>query len=112
MRLENDGVMRTNLHVNADHRFADVACGIEAGIAQLQAELVFGLGAETTMAFEAGGEIRVLVLLANVNFGMNFQSDHCKSPSENKGKRRARFANKKTLKVQDLGVQKTADWGN
>lgn len=64
--------MRTRLDVNADDWFPMLAKCVKAGVAQFQAELVFTLGAETAVAFEAGGIVRALILFLDVNFGMNF----------------------------------------
>jgi hypothetical protein len=62
--------------VDADDGFAMLAQGVEAGIAQLQAQLVFALRSKTPMALVAGGKSRALAQFASVNFGMNFQRNH------------------------------------
>ncbi len=79
-----------DLHVNVHHRFADMAGGVEAGIAQLQAELVFAFCVEAAMAFETGGVRRLLELLAYMNFGTNLGGNHGSSPEQGEGKWRAR----------------------
>ena len=68
--------MRTSLDVNADRRFAEMAKRVKAGVAQFEAVLVLTLGAETAVAFVAGGIVRALMLLAGMDFGMNFRHDH------------------------------------
>lgn len=72
--------MRAHLDMNADDRLAEMAGGVKAGVAEIEAELIFTLGAEAAVAFVAGGIFRVLVLFANVNSGMDFERDHCKLP--------------------------------
>lgn len=79
-----------NFHVDVHHRLADMPGGVEAGIAQLQAKLVFAFCVEAAMAFETGGVRRPLELLAYVNFGMNLGSDHGSSPRQGMGKWHAR----------------------
>ena len=59
---------------------AKLARGVKAGIAELQAQLVFALRVATPVAFMARGKSRARAQLANVNFGMNFQRDHQNSP--------------------------------
>jgi hypothetical protein len=62
--------------VHTDNGFAKLAQGVKAGIAEIQAQLVFALRSKTPVAFIAGGKSRALAQLANVNFRMNFQRDH------------------------------------
>jgi hypothetical protein len=66
--------------VRSDDGFAKLARGVKAGIAELQAQLVFALRVATPVAFMARGKSRARAQLANVNFGMNFQRDHQNSP--------------------------------
>lgn len=72
--------MWPDFHVNVHHRLTDMPRGVEAGIAQLQAKLVFAFGVEAAMAFEAGGVCGLLELFAYVNFGMNLGGNHGNSP--------------------------------
>jgi hypothetical protein len=72
--------MRAGLHVNAEDGFAEMAKNIEAMVAEFEAELIFALGVEAAMAFVAGGKISAGGQFANVNFRMNFQSNHKNSP--------------------------------
>ena len=74
--------MRPNLDVNADDRFVHVSKIVKAGVTQGQAKLVFALGSETAMAFEAGRIFRMLKLFFGLNFGMNFQRGHENAPQE------------------------------
>jgi len=78
--LEKNGRVWTHFDVNAYHRFAEVAQRVKAGVAQLQAELVFALGMEAAVALVAGAIFRTLALFAGVHFGMDFERDHNISP--------------------------------
>ena len=61
-----------------------IAHGGEAGIAEDETELVFTLRTETAMAFGASRESGTLEAFLNLNFGMNFKTDH-KTPSQVSG---------------------------
>lgn len=74
--------------MNADDGLAEIADRIEAGVAESQGQLIFAAGAETPVAFVAGGKIRALLLLARMNITMNFQIGHENSPA---GKRASRM---------------------
>lgn len=58
--------------MNADDRFTVLAHGIEAGIAQLQGQLIFALCSETPVTLVTSGKIQAIMQFANMNFGMNF----------------------------------------
>jgi hypothetical protein len=73
--------VRAGLDVNADDRFAQMAKRVKAAVAQFQAELIFAPGAEAAMAFVASGVLRALMPFLDVNFGMDFKSDHDNSPT-------------------------------
>jgi hypothetical protein len=75
-------MVRANFHVNTDHRFADMPGGIEAVVTQTHAELIFTSCTKTAVALKAGGVLRTLKLLMNVNFGMNIEGNHCNSPQQ------------------------------
>jgi hypothetical protein len=62
--------------MDTEDGFAMPVQGVEAGIAQFQAQLVFAPRSETPVALEAGGKSRALAQFASVNFRMNFQRDH------------------------------------
>jgi hypothetical protein len=53
---------------------------VETVIAQFQAELVFALRMETSVAFETGRERWSLRYFASNNFGMDFKRVHENSP--------------------------------
>jgi hypothetical protein len=73
---EKDRLVRERSDMNADSLFAEIPPGIEAAIAELQAELLFAFRTEAAKALVAGGIFRELVLLLNVNFGMGFERIH------------------------------------
>jgi len=62
--------------VHAEDRFAKLAHGVKAGIAELHAQLILALRSETPVTFITGGKSWAFAQFANVNFGMNFQRDH------------------------------------
>jgi hypothetical protein len=66
--------------MDADDRFAHVTKCVKTVVAQFQAELILAPGSKTAVAFVAGGVLRPLTLFLDVNFGMNFKSDHNSSP--------------------------------
>jgi len=70
------GVMRPRLDVNADHGFTQRAQSFEAGVAELEAELVFAFCVESAVAFVAGGVRRALALFSHVDFRMDFERVH------------------------------------
>ena len=74
--------------MNADHRFAQRAQGFEAGVAKIEAELIFALCMEGTATFTTGGVRRALALLPDVNFWMDFERIHILPPA----KTRTRYA--------------------
>ena len=78
--------MRPNLDVNADDRFVQVSKIVKAGVTQGQAKLVFALGSEAAVAFEAGGIFRMLELFFGVNFGMNFKHAHYIAPGDDRAR--------------------------
>ena len=79
-QLENDRFAGQNLDVNAENGFGDVAGCFETVGTEAGSQLLFGLGVKTAMAFETSGILRQFNLFADVNFGMDFQRDHCCSP--------------------------------
>jgi hypothetical protein len=76
-------VVRANLHVNTNDGFGQVTRGIKAVVTEVNAKLVFTLGAKTALAFVTGGVLGPLKLLTHVNFGINFRRNHNSSPEEN-----------------------------
>jgi hypothetical protein len=72
--------MRADFYVDADDRLTELAQSVEASVTQPQALLVFASGPETSVTLVAGRIIRSLVLLAGMNFGMDFQHAHYNSP--------------------------------
>jgi hypothetical protein len=93
--------VRANFDVNADDRFAKMAEGIKAGVAEFEAKLVFAPGVKTAVAFVAGGIIRTLALFVDVNFRMNFKLDH-KLPRSRRGTMDATMARVEGLNPRDL----------
>jgi hypothetical protein len=90
--------------VDADYRFADMAGGVKAVIAQTQTELVFTFGVEAAVTSEAGGIFRVLVLFGNVNFGMDFERYHINPPVCS---RQPRCQIRAILTIEDTGLIRT-----
>jgi hypothetical protein len=76
------GATTEDLHVNAEQRFAGLSQRVEAGGAQLQAQLVFALGMEGAVAFMTSCAGRALRLFSDVNLGMDLERDHKISPKE------------------------------
>jgi hypothetical protein len=66
--------------MNAYDRLTKVTDRVEAGVAEIQGQLVLAAGTETPVALITSGEIGVLVLLSRMNFRMNFQYGHENSP--------------------------------
>jgi hypothetical protein len=66
--------------VDANHGFAQRAHVIKAGVAKFQAPLVHVLWDESVMAFVARGIGWVLVLFPKLNFRLDFQGVHERSP--------------------------------
>jgi hypothetical protein len=60
------------LYVHADDRFVQRAQIFKAGVAKLQAQLVFALGVKRPVAFVAGGIRRPLLLFFDMNLWMSF----------------------------------------
>jgi len=93
--------VRVGPDVDADDRLAKVAKRVKAGVAELEAELVFTLGVESAVAFEAGGIVRALTLFAGVNFGMNFKFEH-KLPWQGMGTNYAKLRHRDALNRHNL----------
>ena len=102
MLLRGDVAAGARLHVHTDDRFAKLAHGVKAGIAELQAQLVFALRVETPVAFMARGKSRARPQHANVNFGMNFPRDHQNSPQTVDGTLDAKTLPQARLNTKDL----------
>ena len=68
---------RAHFDVDAHDGFAYVPSSIEAGIAQVQAQLIFALGVKTAVAFVTGRVVWVLLLFAYMYLRMDFQFNHC-----------------------------------
>jgi hypothetical protein len=71
---------RSRLYADARDRLAQGAQGIEAGVAEFEAELVFAFCLEGVVAFVASGVGRALALFPDVNFWMDFGCVHKFSP--------------------------------
>src|SRR3974390_364540 len=86
--LPGDWSGRPGLHVHRDHRLAQIHMRLKAVVAELQAKLIFALGAKTAVALVAGRDFLMFCVFAGVNLGMDF--DHWKnSPQYTHGKRLA-----------------------
>jgi hypothetical protein len=75
-RLHSGATLRARTDVDADNRFAVILHGVEAVLAQGQGQLIFALGVETAVTLRTSREGRAVAQFANVNFWMNFKSDH------------------------------------
>jgi S1-C subfamily serine protease len=58
--------------VDAEDGLAEVANHVKAGVAEFQTELIFAFRVERAVALVAGGKVRALALLAEMNFRMDF----------------------------------------
>jgi hypothetical protein len=79
-RLDSGATLRAGTDVDADDRFTVVLHGVEAVLAEGQGQLIFALGVETAVTFRTSRKRRAVAQFANVNFWMNFKSDHENSP--------------------------------
>jgi hypothetical protein len=73
--------MRARFHVDADHRFAQGAQVFDAGVAKVEAVLVFILWVKGVVALAASGVGLDWVLYFYVDVGMDFKRMHGDSPS-------------------------------
>jgi len=65
--------MRPRFDMHRDYRLAQIHVRLEAVVAELHAELIFGLGAKTAVALVAGGDFLVMRLFVGVNLRMDFK---------------------------------------
>jgi len=70
--LQRSPVLRARLDVDANDRFAEIAECVKAGVAKLQAELVFTLGAECAVALVTGGILRPARVFSNLDIRFHF----------------------------------------
>ncbi|HXR33892.1 MAG TPA: hypothetical protein VN830_09300 [Verrucomicrobiae bacterium] len=98
--------------MDTDDRFARLAHGVKARIAEFQTQLVFALRAKTPVAFMAGRKSRVFAQLASVYFGMYFQRAHENSSQTADGTLGAMARRLPGLNLKDLKQWPTVTVGD
>jgi hypothetical protein len=66
--------------MDTDNRVGEMMSLVPAVVTKTQGQLFLSLGAEAAMAVETSSEFWEFDLFADVNFGMDFETDHLCSP--------------------------------